>query len=188
MVQDRENEIKIKHLSVPVVNVGAGKPLSSIYRSNKIEPQHIAHRDRRSSRALARADAGTRRILPPRLLQVWRLLRASAGAQDAIPQRNGWTITRHGVPMCHVPPDARDRAERFARDPVYRRQLASRKMAYGKSTSSSPAHMPVRKIASTIEPVQNGRIFVELVNAPFLKADDSVGGPAQSICAQVHSF
>ena len=26
------------------------------------------------------------------------------------------------------------------------------------------------EIASTIEPVQNGRIFVELVNAPFLKA------------------
>jgi hypothetical protein len=29
------------------------------------------------------------------------------------------------------------------------------------------------EIASTIEPVQNGRIFVELVNAPFLKAGGS---------------
>ena len=26
------------------------------------------------------------------------------------------------------------------------------------------------EIASTIEPVQNGRIYIELVNAPFLKA------------------
>ena len=31
------------------------------------------------------------------------------------------------------------------------------------------------EIASAIEPVQNGRIFVELVNAPFLKADGSGG-------------
>ena len=29
------------------------------------------------------------------------------------------------------------------------------------------------EIASTIEPVQNGRIYVELVNAPFLKAGGS---------------
>ena len=29
------------------------------------------------------------------------------------------------------------------------------------------------EIASTIEPVQDGRIFVELVNAPFLKAGGS---------------
>ena len=31
------------------------------------------------------------------------------------------------------------------------------------------------EIASTIEPVQDGRIYVELVNAPFLKAGGSVG-------------
>jgi len=31
------------------------------------------------------------------------------------------------------------------------------------------------EIASTIEPVQNGRIYIELVNAPFLKAGGSVG-------------
>jgi hypothetical protein len=31
------------------------------------------------------------------------------------------------------------------------------------------------EIASTIEPVQDGRIFVELVNAPFLKAGGSAG-------------
>ena len=29
------------------------------------------------------------------------------------------------------------------------------------------------EIASTIEPVQNGRIYIELVNAPFLKAGGS---------------
>jgi hypothetical protein len=29
------------------------------------------------------------------------------------------------------------------------------------------------EIASTIEPVQDGRIFIELVNAPFLKAGGS---------------
>src|SRR5215472_7852575 len=29
------------------------------------------------------------------------------------------------------------------------------------------------EIASTIEPVQNGRIYIELINAPFLKADGS---------------
>lgn len=31
------------------------------------------------------------------------------------------------------------------------------------------------EIASTIEPVQNGRIFIELINAPFLKAGGSPG-------------
>jgi hypothetical protein len=31
------------------------------------------------------------------------------------------------------------------------------------------------EIASTIEPVQNGRIYIELVNAPFLKAGGSAG-------------
>jgi hypothetical protein len=31
------------------------------------------------------------------------------------------------------------------------------------------------EIASTIEPVQNGRIFIELVNAPFLKRGGSPG-------------
>ena len=30
------------------------------------------------------------------------------------------------------------------------------------------------EIASTIEPVQDGRIYIELVNAPFLKAGGSV--------------
>jgi len=29
------------------------------------------------------------------------------------------------------------------------------------------------EIASTIEPAQNGRIYIELVNAPFLKAGGS---------------
>ena len=29
------------------------------------------------------------------------------------------------------------------------------------------------EIASTLEPVQNGRIYIELVNAPFLKAGGS---------------
>jgi hypothetical protein len=29
------------------------------------------------------------------------------------------------------------------------------------------------EIASTIEPVQNGRIYIELVNGPFLKAGGS---------------
>ena len=33
------------------------------------------------------------------------------------------------------------------------------------------------EIASTIEPVQNGRIYIELVNAPFLQAG---GSPASS--------
>jgi hypothetical protein len=31
------------------------------------------------------------------------------------------------------------------------------------------------EIASTIEPVQNGRIYIELVNSPFLKAGGSLG-------------
>jgi hypothetical protein len=31
------------------------------------------------------------------------------------------------------------------------------------------------EIASTIEPVQNGRIYIELVNAPFLRAGGSAG-------------
>jgi hypothetical protein len=35
------------------------------------------------------------------------------------------------------------------------------------------------EIASTIEPMQDGRIFVELVNAPFLKASGALGGNGQ---------
>jgi hypothetical protein len=31
------------------------------------------------------------------------------------------------------------------------------------------------EVASTIEPVQNGRIYIELVNAPLLKAGGSAG-------------
>ena len=37
------------------------------------------------------------------------------------------------------------------------------------------------EIASTIEPVQNGRIYIELVNAPFLRA----GGSADEFRAGV---
>ena len=39
------------------------------------------------------------------------------------------------------------------------------------------------EIASTIEPVQNGRIFVELVNVPFLKAGGLPASTRQCIWA-----
>jgi hypothetical protein len=39
------------------------------------------------------------------------------------------------------------------------------------------------EIASTIEPVQNGRIYIELVNAPFLKAGGSPASTGQASTA-----
>ena len=38
-----------------------------------------------------------------------------------------WTVTAHGVPVWHFPPNARDLAMRFATDPAYRQQLANKK-------------------------------------------------------------
>jgi hypothetical protein len=38
-----------------------------------------------------------------------------------------WTVTAHGVPVWHFPPDKRDLAERFATDPAYRQQLTNKK-------------------------------------------------------------
>jgi hypothetical protein len=41
----------------------------------------------------------------------------------------------------------------------------------------SPNRKPPRKIASGVEPVQDGRIFIELVNGPFLY--EFKGSPAE---------
>ena len=41
-----------------------------------------------------------------------------------------WTVTAHGVPVWHFPPNERDLAMRFATDPGYRQHCTSRKMAH----------------------------------------------------------
>ena len=38
-----------------------------------------------------------------------------------------WTVTAHGVPVWHFPPDKRDLAGRFATDPAYRQQCTNKK-------------------------------------------------------------
>ena len=40
------------------------------------------------------------------------------------------TVTAHGVPVWHFPPDKLEFAMRFATDPAYRQYCASKKKAY----------------------------------------------------------
>ena len=46
------------------------------------------------------------------------------------PPVDWWTVTHHGVPVWHYPPDKRDLADRFATDPAYRFRLANKKMPH----------------------------------------------------------
>jgi hypothetical protein len=43
------------------------------------------------------------------------------------PPTDWWTVTHNGVPVWHYPPNRRDLAERFATDPAYRLERASKK-------------------------------------------------------------
>ena len=60
-----------------------------------------------------------------------------------------------------------------ARLPWLRKTRAIRGRGPARPPRPDAAARKLVEIASTIEPVQNGRIYIELVNAPFLNAGGS---------------
>ena len=54
------------------------------------------------------------------------------------PPTDWWCVTKYGVPVWFFPADKRALAERFATDPAYRLNHASKKKARRRSTNAAP--------------------------------------------------